>query len=381
MVEVKSILVFCLAGIGDTLFFFPAFRALRAVLPEAHIAALVMFPGARQLLEDNPDADEVLEFEFPREGIARSLRFIARLRRRRFDTVILSYPANRLEYNIVARLLGARNRIGHRYDHYDRLCGNWLNTRSLHERDDLTNIEENLRLVELLTGDRSGDTSIRLTLRPQHTAFAEQWLHDRDLRRGSLVGFHPGGSTFKNHIHKRWPPSRYSELGRLVHDRAGAAILVFGGPEENPIKEEVVRTMGPWAFPVDTPGIFETAALIASCEHFVANDSALLHLAGAMGVPTTAVFGPTNPGWVRIPGVPRKEVTLGLPCQPCFFYSPRSVRCAAYGDFRCLGRLEAGHVAEHVTDALSSAAGRKASGSVRNQPRRADNTSADSEDV
>jgi heptosyltransferase-2 len=50
------------------------------------------------------------------------------------------------------------------------------------------------------------------------------------------------------------------------------------------------------------------------------------------------VFGPTSAQWVRLPDRPRKEVTRGLACQPCFVYSPRHLRCQ-YGDYRCLTEL------------------------------------------
>ena len=91
----------------------------------------------------------------------------------------------------------------------------------------------------------------------------------------------------------------------------------------------------------------ETWALMARCDHFVANDNALLHIAGALQVPATAIFGPTHASWVRIPGCSRAEVRLGLPCQPCFYYSPRHLHCAS-ASYRCLTALPVETVAGAV---------------------------------
>jgi hypothetical protein len=68
-------------------------------------------------------------------------------------------------------------------------------------------------------------------------------------------------------------------------------------------------------------------------------------------VPSTGIFGPTSATWVRVPNAQREEATLGLPCQPCFYYSPRHVRCQ-FGDFRCLHRLTPDLVAEGVLRSL-----------------------------
>lgn len=352
----QRILVFCLPGIGDALLFTPAFRAIKDALPDAHVTALVMFRGTAQILERNPHVDEIVHHDFVGASRWQTLRFVLGLRRRRFDVTILGYPANRFGYNAVAWLIGSPVRIGHRYLHLDLVNGNFLNTRSVREDDSLTNIQENLRLVSLLTRDECTDLRVEFEVMPEMKAYAGQWLEARGLAGQCLIGFHPGGSTFKNHVHKRWPPSSFVELGRRLHTDTGARVLVFGGPEEGPLVTEVARSIGPAALSVTGTDLLETCALMQRCAHFVSNDSALLHLAGAMHVPTTAIFGPTSAEWVRIPGVPRIEVRKGLPCQPCFYYSPRDVQCA-FGDFRCLHELSVDEVARKVSAVMQDSRG------------------------
>jgi heptosyltransferase-2 len=194
---------------------------------------------------------------------------------------------------------------------------------------------------------------IEFKLAREHRALADRWLAEHEVKGKLLVGFHPGGSTNKNHVHKRWPPEHFIEFGRILVTRVNVSILVFGGPEEDPLKQHIAAGIGDNALCVEVDSIFETAALMAACHQFVSNDSALLHLAGALDVPTWGIFGPTNAQWVRIPGVRRRELILGMPCQPCFSYSPTHLLCEE-GDFACLRDLRPDHVADEVISALET---------------------------
>jgi len=351
MDQPKTILVFCLPGIGDALLVTPAFRALKEVWPNTHITALCMFISAERLLQHDPHVDEVIHFDFPKQGIWRSLLFLRFLRQRHFDAVMIGYPANRFEYNIIAWLTGAPVRVGHRYNHLDWLCGNWLNNRTVLEDDFRGNIEENLRLVELLTGHSHMDGSVCLQLPDEAHHAARFWLSEIGIANKLFVGFHPGGSTRKNHEHKRWAPGKFAELGKRISNETGATILLFGGPDEGPLLREIAHGIGDAVHLVMNEDVVLTGGIIAACKHFVSNDSALMHLAGALQVPTTAIFGPTNSAWVRMPNAPRKDIALGLDCQPCFYYSPRKLQCQ-YGDYRCLSRLDVDQVAAEVLRSL-----------------------------
>ncbi|NJL71567.1 MAG: glycosyltransferase family 9 protein [Candidatus Competibacteraceae bacterium] len=130
----------------------PALHALRSAKPQARLVAITMLTGSRDILHDSPCLDEVICFDFQRAGLVQSFCFILGLRRRRFDAVIATYPSNRLEYNVIQTLLGAKKTVGHRYRHRALRCANFLKNTAVMEDDALSNIEENRRLVEALTG-------------------------------------------------------------------------------------------------------------------------------------------------------------------------------------------------------------------------------------
>jgi heptosyltransferase-2 len=77
------------------------------------------------------------------------------------------------------------------------------------------------------------------------------------------------------------------------------------------------------------------AAALAEVRLLVACDSGPVHLAGALGVPALALFGPTSA--VRWgPRPPGRALSLGLDCQPCSNHGGQ--RCPL-GHHRCLADL------------------------------------------
>lgn len=343
----RSILMICLPGMGDTILASPSIRALKQTYPDAHITALTMLRGAKAVLDRDPHVDEVLYFNFIGEGVLRSLRFVLGLRKRRFDVSIFGYPSNRLEYNVIALLIGAKVRFGHRYRQFDWPCGNWLHRHSVREHGAVSNIEENVRLAQLVTGGTIEDLRAELHLSDEDLAYGKEWLRERDVEGKTLIGFHPGCNTLKNHAERRWPAERFAALGRVMTEKGIGRVLVFGGPEEAELKQEVVDAVGDGAICVVTDELMQTLGVLAHCHHFVCNDSGLMHCASALGVSTTAIFGPTGPRWLDMPGIDRDVVTLSLPCQPCFCYSPRHLSCI-YDDYRCIRDISVEQVAEHL---------------------------------
>ncbi len=334
----RKILVLCLPGIGDTLLFTPALRLLRGRFPGDRIWALVMFKGSLQVLEKNPHLDRVILWEFLKEGLFRSLKFLRDLRRQRFDISIMAYPANRIEYSLVHILIGAKRRYGHRYHHRNASSMNCLHGRTILEDDQRHNVEENVALVHLLGVKAAPPAALELYLSGQDQAWARRWLRECHLEGSLLIGIHAGTAEFKNQARRRWPVERFALLSDRLTERLGARTLIFGGPDEKSLKQQLLRCMDHPGLIVDGTTMRQTAALIEHCDLFVSNDSALMHTAAAMKVPCVVIFGPTNPKWVHPYGTPYRIVRLDLDCSPCFYYSARPL-CCRKGGFPCISDL------------------------------------------
>ena len=99
---------------------------------------------------------------------------------------------------------------------------------------------------------------------------------------------------------KRWPADRFAALARNLTDAdgplAGARVAVFGAEFERELAQPVLDAIAPDRR-IDAIGGVELAGVHAAlrrCALYIGNDSGLMHIAAAAGVPTLGLFGPSS---------------------------------------------------------------------------------------
>lgn len=337
-----KILVNVLSGIGDALMFTPALKKIKDEIPDCEIDALIMFKGVGDIYKDLPQVSKILFWDFLNKSKIDSLLFVLSLRGK-YDAVINAYPSNRKEYNIISFLTGAKKRLAVEYLRMDYQNLGFLNNIKIKENDSLHNVEENIRLAEKLTGVKGKEIStLQLNLSDVDLSSAENFLKDKKIDRNDFViGFHPGCNTLKNHDKRRWEPEKFGLLGKKFIENNKARILIFGGPEEEFLKTQVLDKINfDGAYKVNTKSLTQTAAVMKRCDLFITNDSSLMHIAAALQLNTIAIIGPTNPNYIRPWQTKNKIVSLNLDCSPCFFYSPKPLSCSRNDiQFKCIKEL------------------------------------------
>jgi ADP-heptose:LPS heptosyltransferase len=138
---------------------------------------------------------------------------------------------------------------------------------------------------------------------PQHQAEVAPYLGDTPLLCLAPFATWPG---------KEWPLDRFRELALRLTDGPfkGATVVVMGAPNET---ERVAPFLEGW--PEDRPllnlvGRVSLPALFVMLQNArlaVCNDSGLMHLAAAAGVPTVGLFGP-SPDQLYAPWGPNGHV-------------------------------------------------------------------------
>ncbi len=351
----KKTLVLPLYGIGDVLMTTPALRNMKEKM-DVEITYLHMFETTRDILQNNPYLNENIYFPFLTSSRLDGLRFLKQFRKR-FDYSINFYPSNRRDYNLAAFAIGSRVRIGHRYSTRDLLEMNYLKNRTIREDDRLHNVEENLRLLDLLGVKDNVPYPMEIFLTEEEEFFAEHWLRERQLEGKILVGIHPGASRFKNHDKKRLSDDSFAILiERHGMELERGVFLLFGGPEEKLLRQKIQSKVcnANNVISIDDVSVRQAASLMKRCHIFISNDSGPMHMAAASGVPTVAIFGPTNPVWVKPWGVQSRIVRADLPCSPCFRYSPRPMKCVAKLDYACLKKITVEQVFSAGKDLLKA---------------------------
>jgi heptosyltransferase-2 len=337
-----KILIIALSGIGDALMFTPALRLLRKNQPDAQIDALVMYKGALEIFEYNKNLNNVIHFNFMHEGAIKSLKFLLQLRNK-YDATINVYPSNRKEYNIISYIIGAKHRAGIVYLRNNKSNLGFLNNIRVLENDNVHNVQTNIKLCEALIGKKFDEESpLEYPITESENISANKFLTDAGISANELViGFHPGCATLKNHIKRRWEPEKFAELGKKLINNNKVRILIFGGPEENDLKEKIFALIGSDKVNiVDADSLTQSSAIMQRCNVFVTNDSSQMHIAAALGLKVVAIIGPTNKNYIYPWKTEHKIVSLNLDCSPCFFYSPKPLICSRTDiKFKCIKEL------------------------------------------
>lgn len=296
-----KILVISLAGIGDTLIATPLIRELRENFPGVAIDALVRWPGAKDLLEHNPNVNRVFQKELMTCGKFEVLHFFRLLRRERYQLSINTHPQGPRLYRVAAWLAGAEVRVSHEYERFtwlDRL----LVTGTLPQDYSRHSIENNFDILPLIGAKQKlASHETEFLLEPGDEHFADDFLAKYKLSSQKILGIHVGSGGTKNLRLKRWPLKNYAGLvRRLNQKRSDIRILLFGGPEEINDHPVVLAQANPdLTLEVKTRNLRQTAALMKRCSAFLSVDTVLMHVAAAMKVPNQIVIeaptlNPTN---------------------------------------------------------------------------------------
>ena len=107
---------------------------------------------------------------------------------------------------------------------------------------------------------------------------------------GNIIAIHPGsGSPDKN-----WPLPCFIELAHRLSDECNAHPFFIIGEADEALARNLKNSYG--QFPVLAGcSLLEVASVLSVCNGYIGNDSGITHLASALGIPTIALFGPTDP--------------------------------------------------------------------------------------
>jgi heptosyltransferase-2 len=152
---------------------------------------------------------------------------------------------------------------------------------------------------------------------------------------------------------KCWPAAHYAELARRLHANDSLPVLLLGSGKEAALCQQIADAApGACRVLAGQTSLMDAMALIAGARGLVSNDSGLMHVAAAFGIPQVAVFGSTSPEHTP-PLNPRAQVLwlkgeLGLDCMPCF------ERNCRFGHTRCLSEVAPQRVETALHDALAA---------------------------
>jgi heptosyltransferase II len=329
--ELQRLVIRAPNWLGDAVMALPAMAAIRAAYPASRLAVAAIPSIAPLFLEDtSAQPNAVVTVDGAREP--------SQLKEGTHEAIVLLPNSFRSAWN--ARRAG----IGERWGFAAGFRSPLLTRRVKRPRGRLHQADYYRALVTGLGITASSELPrVRVTRRTAERAaaiFADVQVPDG----ASLVGLAPGAAY--GHA-KRWPPPRVAELiARLVRERDAVCVMV-GAAGDRESGREIESLLPPGVRAVNLIGRTDLrvfAGVLARCRSFVSNDSGAMHLAAALGVPVTAIFGPTDER-ATAPLGDHDVLLHQVFCRPCMLRE-----CPI--DHRCMKRIGVDRVFDSVSRRL-----------------------------
>jgi ADP-heptose:LPS heptosyltransferase len=296
-------LVVRLGSLGDIVHTFPAVAALREAFSFAQIVWLT-HPRWSALIESSELATEIWETETRSYNSLREV--IGRVRKADFTTAIdyqgLWKSATLPFLARVPRRIGFSSQTIREFGvpilYTDRVAST------------ATHIADQNGELSRHAGARNGVAPFSLAVSSIQEAFVLQLLRGYSISR--YVVLSPAGGWRS----KCWPPERYGALCQKICSDLGMRCVLNYGPGEEECAAAVKAASGE-ADPIAYNGsLGQLMPLLRNAVCIVAGDTGPLHLAVALGTPTVALFGPTDParnGPYRTAATPGNDIVLRSP--------------------------------------------------------------------
>jgi len=347
---VCNILIIKLSAVGDSILAVPAWRSLRERFCQSGIT-VICSSVTHDTLSAFPFFDDIIHLNI--EKMVRKPRalfgFLRDLRSREFDLVIDFDQWMRMTA-LLSFATGAPKRVGFdTKDQHRRFC--YTHTvRPSEQRHEVNSFMD----LAVAAGAARGSRELQMWIPDEDLAAARDTISYARRDSRIVVAFHPGcgGSGTP----RQWPADAFVNLGKkLTESSREIAVVVTGSPGEIPLAEEIANRIGDRCISLaGAQSITRFAALLKCCNLLVCGNTGAMHVAAAVGVPTVALHGPTNPHKWGPVGDNHVVIQSPIPCSPCldlgFDYG-----CTSHP---CMGMI----TVDGVFDAVSSRLARLRSG-------------------
>lgn len=288
--SIRKILIRAVNWVGDAVMTTPAIGVIREVFPQAEITILAN-PLVAQIFTPHEWVDRVITFDQKglHRGILGRFRLASELRKHSYDLAVIL--PNSFNAALVPWLAGVPLRLGKSSDGR----GFMLSHRYIPAEHPPVGHEVEYYLNLLRHFGISGQPAKPyLCILPEEEQQAQELLSLHGIAQDEFViGINPG-ATYGSA--KRWYPDRFAEVARRLAAEWSARILIFGGHGETEMAADIEKHLDQSTC-LNLAGkttIRELMALIRRCNFFITNDSGPMHLAAALDVPVTAIFGSTD---------------------------------------------------------------------------------------
>ncbi len=293
--QIERILFVRLSALGDCIASMPVLCALRRRFPKAHIAWLIQ-DNYLPIIQNLEMIDEAIVFprarwrkQAPfRVNWGEAFHIIRQLRMRHFD-LVMDVQSN-TKSSVLSWLSGAKYHVGHGRGQSKEISHWFIKTPVAPDSNEPHIVLRSLKLLEPI-GLRVETPEFSLPTDAAANFRMTQWLERIKLAPKFYCLLAPFCSTTA----KEWPPDKFTALARLLANHEVPVVVLNAPGREDTVKQIVESANSPFVHAGPPTSILEMVELIRMAKGAVGGDTGPMQIAGALGVPSVAFFGPTDP--------------------------------------------------------------------------------------
>lgn len=351
--NIKSILIVRLSAIGDVIHALPVLNELRKKYPDAKIGWIVEELSA-PLLENHPQLDKV--YVIPKKRWKKDLKssffkemrpFFQKVKADGWDVAIDLQGLTKS--GLVAYSSGAKYRIGYG-DHDGREINKVFTNHKVNpDKSAFHVVARNLELLRPLQIEPDHETPGVIGILDEEKQEIRSKLEEAGWDAESkLVALNPGAGW----PNKKWPPSNFAALGKMLFDQYDLYPVIFWGPGEESLRDEILaglKDSSTPGFAAPKTTVRELAVMISVMNFFVGGDTGPTHMAGMFGVPTVSIFGASD-GHRNRPWPVNSSLMIqreAIDCVPCW---KRECPLAGEEYIKCLTQISTDDVMKNIIE-------------------------------
>ncbi|MBP7215899.1 MAG: glycosyltransferase family 9 protein [Candidatus Omnitrophica bacterium] len=312
---IKNILFVRLSSLGDIILTTPVVNAVHERFPHASLFYLTK-AQYKDLIVTHPFIKKVICIDSCKglSGIRDIVSAINKIRAMHIDLVIdLHFPGWSLGYVtlwyfLITSLIKARTRISFKRPSFEQT----IRIPADERKHTIDFYVETLKQHSIALDDKQP----QIFIDKQDEDWSSAQLASKHMPRdGFLIGICPGAS----HLTKQWGKERFRLVCRELSLNSNNYFLFFEQEKGWDLVRYISRDLDQdkiiYALEFS---LSKVIALMRRCNLVLANDSGLMHVASALGIPTIGLYGPTHPNLGFSPlGKDSQVLCADVPCSPC----------------------------------------------------------------
>jgi ADP-heptose:LPS heptosyltransferase len=314
----KTVLIFRIGQLGDTLIAMPAIHAIRNKYPDHRLVLLTDqyynrsgYVSSWNVLGPTGWFDDVL-FYSPktRYGVGNLKNLVKNIKELAPDHIYNVSPDRQ-------PLQAKRDRVFFKYIIGVRNYHAFGASNAPQKMHPLPRIEAEWKRLMGIVNDRIENGPFRLPIQASERGIAENALHEAGISEDArIVAIGPGSKMPA----KIWPAERYREVGRMILEKfPDVKLVVLGGREDWEIGERLCAEWGRRSFNfAGKLSIYGSAAVLERCVCYLGNDTGTMHLAAMVRIPCVAIFCARDyPGKWEPYGEKHRIIRKDVECAGC----------------------------------------------------------------